>query len=175
MARIHLGDFRQNKTTDGISRDEGVAWREKKMWFLYLEKHLDAWMRGIWGHQSDFSTKTLGVQCVIKTKKKVAYRQRGGGGQTLSLFPLSSLICLSLLSLIYSHGWRYPVMHIYMYQDIHILYRCICMWIILPTFPTAGVVSCLGEVNFSPWNLITHAILIVPIRDLEGTFFSFFK
>ena len=92
---------------------------------------------------------------------------------SLSLFALSSFICLSLLSLIYSHGWRYPVMHIYMYQDIHILYRCICMWIILPTFPTAGVVSCLGEVNFSPWNLITHAILIVPIRDLEGTFFHF--
>ena len=126
MARIHVADFRQNKTTDGISRDEGVAWREKKMWFLYLEKHLDAWMFWFYGHRSDFSAKTLGVQCVKKTKKKeVTGAVSLMRVISLSLFALSYFICLSLLSLIYSHGWRYPVMHIYMYQDIHILYTCI--------------------------------------------------
>ena len=99
MARIHLGDFRQNKTTDGISRDEGVAWREKKKWFLYLEKHLDAWMRGIWGHRSDFSTKTLGVQCVIKKSPT----DRGEGGGRLSLSFLSLLLFVSLFSHWYTH------------------------------------------------------------------------
>ena len=49
----------------------------------------------------------------------------------------------------------------------------ICIHIILPTFLRANVELCLCGVDFSPWNLRTHAILIVPIRDLEDIFFIF--
>ena len=82
-----------------------------------------------------------------------------------SFFSLSSLTDILTWLKISSHAY------IYVWRYVYIIYMY--MWIILPTFLKAGVVPCLGEVYFSPLNLITHAILIVQIGDLEGTFFYF--
>ena len=36
--RIHLANFRGKTTTDGISRDKGVAWREKRLVMLLYSR-----------------------------------------------------------------------------------------------------------------------------------------
>ena len=70
-------------------------------------------MRGIWGHRSDFSTKTLGVQCVIKKKKSRLPTEGRGGADSLSLSSLFSYLSLSSLTDILT--WLTISSHAYIY------------------------------------------------------------